>query len=950
MRAKAGILGFLCLLLVVGPVAAIIQTDVAMVGNPDWVIANGVDQSTFTVTVTNQSFAVKDATVTFTVNDPDLGTMNPVNVLTDTNGKAISNFKVKTKSGTATITATVFYSDPNGSYIIPVIRNQNIDHDSPYYPYFSYPLDGEVASEIPFNISITDRWGNRIDNKKEVASSLPLHILTLHVHGPAPDDCNFVGYGHDISPALDPDGNLSVTVRLSSKIGSNYILMDQFGSIPDKFEWIVTGATGIPCSMTGSISDGGILPVGTTPFILDYVLYDIYGNPVRNRSIWVNTSLPNEQQLYTSNSLGQIRLSYGPKITVNNITINAISLDNHTVTNQLVAHFINSGPTNMVLAVTPQTMASREVEPSQQAFVRATVIDLLGNPVPGETVKFTISGINYGGFNVSAVNGIPSFNSSSVVDNITAATDNDGNAIVLFYPGSFALRTEPGYSKTANASCTIEAQWNSTNRNVVVSWKNYPYLSIEASATPQSVRLNDTFDVNIRVTGDGYAMGGAPVTAILDQDCSASMKNPDSNGLTRLGSAKEAAKAFVDEMKQGQDYIGLVSFGTDNNNQFHLSPQADLGLVKIKIDSLLQGKQSKMLDESITESINNITTTQPFRPQDEVRAVIVLNDGNNNIDNQGQMNAFVASANSANPKIYIFTVVYLDGAPTNDQKKVLVSMDELANRTGGKLFTPTTPEQLKQAYIDIAGILRTLAGVNATMQVNYQNVEVNSTPMPGKDVFDYVPVENGATSPDSRTTILWPNNTRSFSNQTDEWNTNNQLHFDIGTINISERWETTYRLKANQTGLIKLFDNTSTISFNDGLDFLEFPDLFITVTPNVTPIGSQSGTLDLSDLAVTKSGTITDTIPVTWNLTYSGIATVTETMWYSHNNGPWVLISSQQNINPGDFTHNGQLDVRKLPPGGYRIKIHAVAPDAVDDEEISSAITVGSKGVFIKLE
>jgi hypothetical protein len=948
MRAKAGILFLMLLLLLAGTVSGHLPDNSTITTSNPWVIANGVDQTTITVMVSNLSLgSMSGVNVMFSIDDPIYGSLTTLSTTSDPTGMATSTFKVKTRSGTAYITATMTSHDGE---VVKKSVNQYIDHDSPYFPYFSYPLNGEVASEIPFNISITDRWGNRIDDKKEVESGVSLHTLNLHVRGPAPDDCNFVGYGHDISSALDPNGNLSLKVRLTSKIGTNNIHMAPFGSISDRFEWVVAEATGVPYSMTGSISDGGILPVSTKPFIIDYFLYDQYGNAVRNRSIWVNTTLPNEQQIYTSNSLGQIRISYGPKITVNNITINAISVDNHSVTNQLIAHFVNSAPTNMVLAVTPQTMASREVEPTQKAFVRATVIDMLGNPVPGESVKFTISSINTGGFNVSTINGIPSFSSSSVLDNTTATTDSDGNAIVLFYPGAFALRTEPGYNKSANASCTINAQWNSTKRDVIVSWKNYPYLSIEASATPQTIRLNDTFDVNIRVTGDGYAMGGAPVTAILDQDCSASMKNSDSNGLTRLGSSKEAAKAFVDEMKQGQDYVGLISFGTDNNNQFHLAPQADLGLVKTKIISLFQGQQSKMLDESIAEAINNITITQPYRPHDEVRAVIVLNDGNNNIDNQGQMDAFVGLANSANPRIYIFTVVYLDGVPTNDQKKVLTSMNELANRTGGKLFKPTSPEELKQAYIDIAGILQTLAGVNATMQVNYQNVEVNSTPMSGGQAFDYVPVENGETSPDSRTTILWPNITRSFKNQTNEWNANNQLHFDIGTININERWETTYRLKANQTGLIKLFDNTSTISFNNGFDLLEFPDLFITVTPNVTPMGSQTGTLDLANLTVTKSGSITDFIPVSWDLTYSGIATVTETMWYSHNNGPWVLFNSQQNINPGTLIQNGQLDVRKLPPGGYRIKIHAVAPDAVDDEEISYAIMVGSKGVYIKLE
>jgi hypothetical protein len=945
MRVKAGILFLMLLLLLAGTVSGHLPDNSTITTSNPWVISNGVDQTTITVMVSNLSLgSMSGVNVMFSIDDPIYGSLTTLSTTSDATGMATSTFKVKTRSGTAYITATMTSHDGE---VVKKSVNQYIDHDSPYFPYFSYPLNGEVASDIPFNISITDRWGNRIDDKKEVASGLSLHTLNLHVRGPAPDDCNFVGYGHDISSALDPNGNLSLKVRLTSKIGTNNIHMAPFGSISDRFEWVVAEATGIPYSMTGSISDGGILPVSTKPFIIDYFLYDQYGNAVRNRSIWVNTTLPNEQQIYTSNSLGQIRLSYGPKITVNNITINAISIDNHTLTIQLIAQFINSGPTNMVLAATPQTMASREVEPSQKAFIRATVIDLLGNPVPGETVRFAISSINNGGFNVSAVNGTPSFSGSSFIDNVTAITDNDGNAIVLFYPGSFAKRTESGYSKTANASCTIEAQWNTTLRTAVVSWKNYPYLSIEASAAPQTVRQNETLDVNIRVTGDGYAMGGAPVTAILDMDCTSNIfQNNDNPGPKRIDSAKAAAKVFVDEMDSNKDWIGLTSFGTWKNDQVHLPPQTSLDLVKIKIDNLVKGTNAQEFGPSITESISNITETQGSRPQDEVRAVIVLRDaGGGNIN--GDMDAIIAPALASNPKIYIFTVYYYDGGSTTSNAENI--MKNLANKTGGQFFKPSNPAELKQAYIDIAGILRTLAGVNATMQVNYQNVEVNSTPRLGKEVFDYVPVENAAPA-DKRTTILWPNTTRSFKNQTDEWNTNNQLHFDIGTINISEQWETTYRLKANQTGLIKLFDNTSTIRFNNGLDLLEFPDLFITVTPNITPLGTQAGTLDLSNITVTKSGSITDFIPFNWNLKYEGIAKVTETMSYSYNNGPWVLFSSQTDITPGDFVHYAQLDVRKLPPGGYKIKVHAFAPDSIDDEEITEPITVGSKGVFIKLQ
>jgi hypothetical protein len=46
-----------------------------------------------------------------------------------------------------------------------------------------------------------------------------------------------------------------------------------------------------------------------------------------------------------------------------------------------------------------------------------------------------------------------------------------------------------------------------------------------------------------------------------------------------------------------------------------------------------------------------------------------------------------------------------------------------------------------------------------------------------------------------------------------------------------------------------------------------------------------------------------------------------------------------------------QLDVRKLPPGGYKIKIYATASDAPDDTAMTDAIRVGGAGkTYIKLE
>jgi len=44
------------------------------------------------------------------------------------------------------------------------------------------------------------------------------------------------------------------------------------------------------------------------------------------------------------------------------------------------------------------------------------------------------------------------------------------------------------------------------------------------------------------------------------------------------------------------------------------------------------------------------------------------------------------------------------------------------------------------------------------------------------------------------------------------------------------------------------------------------------------------------------------------------------------------------------------LDVRKLSYGTYRIKVHAIAPDSPDDEDIIGGIVISNAGVYIKLE
>ena len=966
MRAYAGILIIISLLLLVGTVGAAIQVDVT--GNSSWLIAGSGSSATYTVTVTNTTTPgpIEGATVTFSV-PSDYGTMSPASYTTNSNGQAFSTFTVNTaipsRSGTAPITANISYPEAG-----PFTIYQNVDHASPFYdfssspPIFTFPEQGPVNEQVPFKVAIYDKWGNPIDNRNPLyAHNIGLHVSSALV----PDDCYFVGYGQDIFLPLDSNGTLSVNVKLTTKRGTNKILMDNFeGKISTQIAWITAMAVGNPYSITGSISDDGVLPANDVDkFTIDYYLYDEYGNPMENQSVWVNTTPFNEQKIYTSNSLGLIRLYYGPMTTASETTLTATPLLNSSIMNTTVAHFVNSGPTNMVLAVTPQTMASRDVLTTEHVFVRATVIDYFGNPVPNESVSFSLGTVSADGFTQTA---------QPALSSTTANTDNNGNAIVLFYPGSFAKRGEPGYNRTATGMVVITALWNEIPRSVKATWKNYAYISIIPSAEPQNVKLNETIDITIDVIGNGYNLPGGNVAAIMDLDSGSSIwsnKDRDNPLINRVDAAKEAAHAFAIAMLTPEpttNWIGVDSFGNEKKDDNRLlDPQNNYDpLVKEKIDNLVKGTNSQGFGASIIDSINNLTQTQHLRDTDKVRAVIALKDsGGGNLEANGQAQAendaaaVIALANSTTPKTIIFTVYYYDGNSESSSTQVILR--NIANSTGGKFFRSENSTQLKLDFLEIAEILKKTAGVNASMTLDFGKIEQNATSINGSSVFSYVPVgpfydlDTTVVSRDmvpGRTRIFWPNSSHSVIDQSDEWNGSQKLQFNIGTINITERWNATYRLRAiNQTGLFNLFNcstSGSSLSYNDDPVPVCLPDLYIMITNATSP--STPIELDIWNLTVTKSGKITDYVPLEWNFLYTGFSTATETMWYSYKNGPWVQYDSRPGITPGNYTHIGQIDVREFPPGNYRIKVHGVAPDSNDDNE-TTAFMVSNSGAFIIL-
>jgi hypothetical protein len=181
----------------------------------------------------------------------------------------------------------------------------------------------------------------------------------------------------------------------------------------------------------------------------------------------------------------------------------------------------------------------------------------------------------------------------------------------------------------------------------------------------------------------------------------------------------------------------------------------------------------------------------------------------------------------------------------------------------------------------------------------------------------------------------------------------------IGTIKIGETWNATFRLKVKKSGSIDVFGPNSLVSFNGGASTLTLPHTFLTVVPNLNATLMGSKTITLTNLTITEPGEIKGLLPVMWNSTYTGNKTITEQVYYSIDNGPWVLFDIKTHAYPyppeialdTEYVDYAQLDLKKLPPGGYQIKVIATAPDAPDVSLTTDTRLVGGQGKwFIKIE
>ncbi|HUW85855.1 MAG TPA: hypothetical protein VMV55_03155 [Methanoregula sp.] len=322
----------------------------------------------------------------------------------------------------------------------------------------------------------------------------------------------------------------------------------------------------------------------------------------------------------------------------------------------------------------------------------------------------------------------------------------------------------------------------------------------------------------------------------------------------------------------------------------------------------------------------------------------------------GQFSEQNMSVYAKNSGIKIYSIAFGNDISSGGRKtlRILAEGTVLADGTNGTYYEAQSTN-IVDVYKAIATDLKDTAGVNTTMVVNFDNINVTGVSMPGNQVYDYVYHSTDSTK------INWQNGTTTVPaiDQSADWAADNKLDFTIGTIKVGQQWNATFRLKVKQSGLIDLFGNHSTVSFNGGTETLNLPQTFITVVPqlNITEITAK--TIVLDNLTISEPGEITTFLPVMWNTRYTGNKTITEQVYYSIDNGQWVQFEVLTHNYPyapdiiaaTEYVDYAQLDTRNLPPGGYKIKVYATSSDAPDAMAETGYKAIGGKGrIFIKLE
>ncbi len=205
-----------------------------------------------------------------------------------------------------------------------------------------------------------------------------------------------------------------------------------------------------------------------------------------------------------------------------------------------------------------------------------------------------------------------------------------------------------------------------------------------------------------------------PLTTLLVIDVSGSMNE---NG--KLDAAKNAARAYVDQMRQG-DQTGVVAFSTQV--QYVQPITADRNAIKSSIDKLRPIENTAMYD-ALAEGVKILGQASGRK------AIIALTDG---MDNASSTNADSVVSSIGPSGLTISTIGFGDPSLGTSQYAGLdeARLKSIADRTGGIYASANDADALKRIYeryartlqneyaISFTSLTRLRDGVNRSLSVS----------------------------------------------------------------------------------------------------------------------------------------------------------------------------------------------------------------------------------------
>lgn len=315
-------------------------------------------------------------------------------------------------------------------------------------------------------------------------------------------------------------------------------------------------------------------------------------------------------------------------------------------------------------------------------------------------------------------------------------------------------------------------------------------------------------------------------------------------------------------------------------------------------------------------------------------------------------------AQSEGVKVY---VVYAASQVNNAD---WTTLSTLATQSGGAIVRAQNAAELESWYTWIADKLIEEAAIDTTMNVDMGVIQVNGAPIEqsGSPVFEYVHVDNVST----RIKNYYTNGTvvsDETINQTDDYNDDYKLEFYVGTINIQQVWEATYRLKLLVEGNIDLFGDESVINFTnpllggDSTISTDLGNLFLTSNP-VQDVKTPTYDLTINSFectnceynnAINKWEVKENTINLAWDIDYTGIADhPLNNRIYIKNmdkSGSWKQITARRGENG-----NVKISTWNLEKGNYSFRLVSSAEYAPTKTKDTIHLFIDKKPFFILLQ